>query len=171
MSEAKKQNSFVHPWPLGIFLTFLVVISVNMYFLWRANETPSQLVTEDYYAQSLVYDDVIEAANRTEVSGWDAQLTYQHEGQQTVIRINLLGRTEDPLTGLAGTLETYRPSNKNEDAQALLKETTPGIYEAELPKMSKGLWKATISFTGDNQEVLFRKTFRLHIKQETETKS
>ncbi|MBF0288592.1 MAG: FixH family protein [SAR324 cluster bacterium] len=164
----ENQKFRIHPWPLGIFLFFLMVVGVNMGVWWTAIQSPHQLVTDDYYAQSLVYDKIIDAQTITENKGWQAQLEYQHKNQHTQLQIALEDETGQPVEGLSGNLTAYRPSNLKEDTAMELKEVSPGTYNAQFPQISTGLWEMTVSFQWDDNPPVYYKKFRLHIRPEAD---
>lgn len=45
----------IHPWTLGIFVFFGVVITVNGLALWLAMRHQDPLVSENYYEEALHY--------------------------------------------------------------------------------------------------------------------
>ncbi len=159
----ENQKLRIHPWPLGIFLFISVVVGVNMSVWWTAIQSPHQLVTKDYYAKSLVYDEIIDAQTVTRNQGWQAKLEYEHHNQHTQLQIALSDSSGQPVEGLSGSLIAYRPSNLKEDTTIELAEISPGTYQAELPQISTGLWEMTVSFHKDNNPPVYYKKYRMHI--------
>lgn len=151
------------PWPFGIAFAFLIVISVNMYFLWQSIQTPHELVAKDYYAQSLAYEQVIQAEALTAKNQWQFDISYRHQGQNTLVSVNLKDKEQTPISGVQGSLVAYRPSDVQEDAKGQIQEVSVGRYETSLPSLSSGLWEIKMMFTDSNDTLIFYKKYRLHI--------
>ena len=95
-------------WGTGIVISILSFIAFIMFFVYRMatdNQVNHELVTEDYYAQELTFNEEYEAEQRA--AALDDPLT---------LRADTSGITavfpRAHINDLKGTLRLYRPSNE-----------------------------------------------------------
>ncbi|MBF0276577.1 MAG: FixH family protein [SAR324 cluster bacterium] len=163
MRPTPKVPSSFSPWPLGIFLFFVILAAVNFYLFWIANQSPHQLVVEDYYDNAIKYDKMIEAQTETEKRGWQVALVHEQREHHSLLQITLKDSAKNLIPKQTGTINLYRPSDLSKDVQTKLSEVAPGVYQTELSALASGLWEVRVLFKGDNQNPLFYQKIRLHI--------
>ncbi len=142
LSQSNKQ-AFRNPWVIGWILLLLVVLVVNTGMIMTAFKTSPGLVKDDYYEQGRDYErtvqQLLEARERL---GRKVILNpgVVQVGQPKVLKFSVVGKEEEPITGLKGILQLYRPSDRNQDAVISLTEVGAGEYQATFTVMLKGVW-------------------------------
>jgi nitrogen fixation protein FixH len=142
LSQSNKQ-AFRNPWVIGWILLLLVVVAVNAGFIITAFKTSPGLVKDDYYEQGRDYERTVQQLIAArERLGWRVILEpgTVKVGQPATLNISVLGRSDEPVTGLDGYLQLYRPSDRNQDTVISLSEVGNGEYQASYTVMLKGVW-------------------------------
>lgn len=113
-------------WPYAImgFLGFVVV--VQAVFVTVATRNPPVLESETAYADSLHYDDVMQARAASSALGWRVTV----EVDDAAVRYAIVDGIGAPVTGLSGTLRMGRSDTRAVDAEAAFEEIAPGVYRA-----------------------------------------
>ncbi len=141
-SQSNKR-AFRNPWVIGWILLLLVVLVVNAGMIITAFKTSPGLVKDDYYEQGRDYErtvqQLLEARQRL---GWKVILNpgVIQVGQPKVLKFSVVGKEEEPITGLTGILQLYRPSDRDQDAVISIAEVGAGEYQATFTVMLKGVW-------------------------------
>ncbi|MGK5091005.1 FixH family protein [Deltaproteobacteria bacterium TL4] len=164
MKTPEKKTKWFHPWPFAITVGLLIVLLVQGTLVWLANESPYQLVSEQYYQKALDYSQTMEAQTLTSQSQWRQEVQYRQTPETTHISSTLLDDKGLPVPQLQGTLHLYRPSNAKWDQDWDLKEGSAGQYVVEIPRLNEGLWELTFSYVSSAKQVLFYKKIRLDIR-------
>ena len=123
-------------WSYGIVITFAFFVSFILFLVYRTMTQNIDLVAEDYYAQEIAYQDVIDGKNNFN------QLNLPLSVKQTPdsLFLSIPGQGE-----ISGKVLSYRPSDKQLDQEIELTGTslalskagfTPGHY------VVKTTWKA-----------------------------
>ena len=126
-------------------------------FVYRAMNLDVDLVSNDYYAQEIKYQDQIERVRRTQALG-DVMLDYKPEDKSILLQM--------PATyqgmSLSGTITLFRPSDDKLDTQLALQLGRDQSQLLEVDDLESGLWKVRVSFSADNKDYYTEKT--IHIK-------
>lgn len=96
-------------WGYKILFVYLAFVVGIMYMVFRSSTQKSDLVTKDYYAQELKYQDKINELGRT--AALSAPVKYEIKGDNLVIDF------PPDFTGkkLVGEVVLYCPSDENKD--------------------------------------------------------
>ena len=125
---------------IGIFALFL---AVNGVMLWVTLSAPPQLVSKSYYDDAARYDQVMDAARASQKTGWSAAVLASPGPGTVALRVvDAQGR---PVSGLAGSVKAYRPSDASLDRVLPLHEQPAGtgLYVAEFAGARHGHWELT----------------------------
>lgn len=114
-----------------IFLLIAVIIFMNQ---------DVGLVTEDYYAKEIAYQEQIDKANRTR--DLTEQLDIMAEPEQLKFSFP---KIFDPRE-IGGTIHFYRPSDKKKDLITGISVDSSGIQIIGTAGLSKGLWKIKVDW-------------------------
>ena len=139
-------------WGTGIILAILSFISFILYFVitMSTNKKYSHdLVTDDYYAKEMLYQNEIDAETNTHKliekidskknsNGW--QITFPNELEATKIK---------------GTIALYRPSNQQLDFEIPLAFIGNKVHISH-KKFVSGRWNITIQWTYEGKSYLFK---------------
>lgn len=124
-------------WGHAVVVVMITFMSAILYVVYSVNQMGSDLVTEDYYADTLVYQEVIDAKNNLINLGEKVEIINQSEGLEIVFPSELKGQQK-------GTLVLLRPSGAVLDVKTsfdfVLPETlliskevlVDGVYYLEL---------------------------------------
>jgi nitrogen fixation protein FixH len=123
---------------IGIVALFLAVNGVMLWFTLRA---PPQLVSKSYYDDATRYDQVMEAERDSQATGWNATALERSSPGSVALRVvDAQGR---PVSGLAGALSAYRPSDSSLDRVLPVREQPggSGLYVAPFAGAQRGHWE------------------------------
>jgi nitrogen fixation protein FixH len=126
----------------------VLVLGVNIGMVWFALRHAPSLVQEDYYDASKRYDSEHAARLASERLGWTlGDVPALRERGRFALRItDAQGR---PVSGLAGSIQAYRPSNAALDQTLQWHEdpAQPGQYVADFARPASGLWRITVDLS------------------------
>lgn len=131
-------------WGTKIFIVFVVFVTGIVFMVFKSSIQKTDLVTSDYYAKELKYQDRIEEIRRVEALS--APIKYYIVNKEVVIEFpaDFKGKL------LTGEAVLYCPSDENKDVKQhfLIKDepvkikagdTIPGVYQLQLT------WKDTLT--------------------------
>lgn len=137
---------------MGIVTSFILFIGFVLFFVLRISTDKKyahQLVTEDYYAKELVFQQEIEAEKN--MLRLDPPLTSTENKNGWEIRFP---SHFDPAQ-IKGTVSFYRPSDRNKDFQIPLQLEE---HRFTIPKgpLALGRWNLRLQWTDGEKDYLFK---------------
>ncbi|MBT5940675.1 MAG: FixH family protein [Rhodospirillaceae bacterium] len=120
---------------------FMVIFIANFFFIYFALTTWTGLSTENAYEKGVRYNETLDQGAQQKKLGWQSRVVLTKTGQ---LRISMLDRAGQPLTGLAVKANLIRPVIEGSDQQITLRETTPGIYQAAVRLSHLGRWRVEV---------------------------
>lgn len=120
------------------YTTFVLFMGTMVYMCTRQH---FDLVSEDYYAQELKYQQVIDGVNNTK--DLKEQVTIDQSGSSVSIRLPT-GNTAFEK----GEVLFYRPSNSGADFTVAI---SSNVIEVPKEKMHAGLYKVKINWTAEGK--------------------
>lgn len=143
-------------WP-GLIITLLlssVVWWTSMLFIAKSDGGPQ--VVENYYQQSVEYEETMALRSAAENSGWKVDVDWSVP-QQRAVQLRFVDKGGRPVAGLEGTVELRRPELAEAVGQAELEpvEGTPGAYAVEVVPNRSGLWDMIIRAKQGSQDYRF----------------
>ncbi|MBT3347423.1 MAG: FixH family protein [Thiotrichales bacterium] len=152
-SQSNKQ-AFRNPWVIGWLGLLLLVLVVNTGMIITAFKTSPGLVQDDYYEQGRDYErTVLQLMEMRERLGWQISLD---EGEvvtssPATLDVVVKSKTGEPVEGLTGDLQLYRPSDRDQDSIVSLIEVGNGRYQARYTLLLKGVWDLILTLkSGDD---------------------
>lgn len=124
-----------HRWPWILMAGPAAVVVAGAATIWIAFATADGLVAEDYYKQGLAINKVIAREEEARRRGVAADLSLS--GGR--IRVDL--RNDEPPAVFVHLVHGTRAGY---DQRLRLARTAAGTYEAELPELPAGRWRAAI---------------------------
>lgn len=123
---------------------FSLIILVNVVFIYVATSSNTGVITENAYEKGLAYNKILSAAKNqpdlnTKAAYNNGKLTWA-----------VTGPDGQPLTDGNASALMVRPIKDGNDFSLSLKETGPGIYEADADFPAQGLWEAKLEIKWDN---------------------
>ena len=119
---------------------FGVVFAVNGVMAWFAIDSFPGLVSKDAYREGLEYNRTIAAREAQEKLGWQVDVAVAGAGTTRAVTARFRDRDGHPLSGLRVNAAMVRPVAAGSDRRAVLDETAPGDYRAEIALPSLGNW-------------------------------
>jgi hypothetical protein len=146
--EVNKKNDW--QWPLGIIVAYIIFVGGTLTFVFISFTTKVDLVTDDYYQKTLVYQSKIDsesnAMSLAHPLAWrfvdgDIVITYPEELLES---------------GLAGKITMYRPSDVNLDFVVPVAVELDGTQRISAGAMQKGLWRMEVEWTSGEKNFYTR---------------
>jgi len=128
---------------------FAVVIAANTWFVTLSLASFHGEDRVRPYQQGLGYNATLEARARQKAEGWQARLVLDSAARPMRLRLTVTKPDGAPVTGLklAGVLR--HPADTFRDRRLQVRETSPGLYEAEIRDAGQGRRDAAIHALGD----------------------
>jgi nitrogen fixation protein FixH len=143
-------------WPYAVVIGLVSFMGYIVYFVIQAMNQDVDLVSKDYYAQEIAYQDQIDRVRRTQALG-DVMLTYKEEGQTILLQVPATYSDKK----LNGTVTLFRPSDDKLDQQLPLQLGRDLSQLIEVGKLEKGLWKVRVNFSDGEDAYYSEKTIQI----------
>lgn len=144
----KGSNSPWHnPWIRAWIGLILVVLAVNLTFVYLAISTNPGLVSDDFYDRGQHYEQTL-ATRLAKDPGWTTALDIPDDlrpGEPATIRVILVDKAGQPVTPDGVTFYAYRPSDKRRDFTVPMVEEGKGRYAARVTFPLFGAWDGLIA--------------------------
>jgi hypothetical protein len=125
---------------LFVYIAFVVGILVMVF---KSSTQKVDLVTTDYYAKELKYQDRIDAVKRTQALS--APVTHEITDQQILLHFP----KEFAGKQLSGSILLYCPSDESKDLQKNF-FTATGNISVQLPAAQKGAYELQVNWQSDS---------------------
>jgi hypothetical protein len=141
-------------WGYRILIVYLVFVAGILFLVIRTSNEKTDLVTKDYYAKELRYQQQIDETGRT--AALSAPVMYEVKGHELFIRFpkDFAGKK------LSGDVLLYCPSDENKDIRQdfSVQDTTVIV---SLPVSGKGLYELHISWESEGTKYYFEKRINI----------
>ena len=135
-------------WGYKILFVYVAFVAGILLMVFKSSTQKTDLVTTDYYAKELKYQERIDAEKRTQALS--ATVKYEIINQQMLISFPK-EFTGKPITG---TILLYCPSDNNKDVEQKF-STTAATFIMPLPVKNKGLHEVQISWQANGNSYYF----------------
>ncbi|SFZ92575.1 FixH protein [Flaviramulus basaltis] len=139
-------------WGTGIVIAFIAFISFIMYFIITMNVNDKyahDLVTEDYYAEELAYQNDIDKLKNSKNLSENITYTKSVEGLVIYFPSNL------DFKKITGNVFLYRPSNKQLDFDTVISLSKQNLLIPD-NRLVDGRWNIKIDWQYDSQSYLYK---------------
>ena len=127
-------------WPLAIASVYILFILVLVAFVIFSQYQNNDLVTKDYYAQEIMYQNQIERIQRSKSLPDPVSWKYDSDDKFLTIRFPV-----HPDPGIIhGNILLFRPSDARMDRLIDIKLLSDGSQTVSTRHLSPGLWKLKI---------------------------
>ena len=135
-------------WGYKILFVYVAFIAGILLMVFKSSTQKRDLVTADYYAKELKYQERIDAEKRTQALS--AAVKYE------IINHQMLISFPKEFTGksISGTILLYCPSDNNKDVEQNF-STAAGTFTMPLPAKNKGSHQVQISWKADGNSYYF----------------
>jgi nitrogen fixation protein FixH len=127
-------------WGTGIAIFIIGFLILNVIFVFFAFGEKVDLVTDNYYAQELIYQEEIDKQNNSAVLKDKIQFI---ASESSVI---FKFPTELSANYLKGEVHFYRPSNSSFDQKFALELNNLGEFVIPTSSLKKGFWKIKLNW-------------------------
>ena len=132
----------VFVWLLGFFG---VIIAVNVWFIVASVRTFSGEDEQNPYLQGIKYNQTLARRAEQKALNWHSMIAASRlAGGAVRISLNLRRSNNGPESGMALRGELRHPMDEGRDRALRFKETSRGIYQADLAGVSRGLWDVVV---------------------------
>jgi nitrogen fixation protein FixH len=132
-------------WGAGIAAVYTAFAAGTVAFVVFATKQPVDLVSPDYYAQSIAHDGHLDAAARA--AALDDAFSFSVSGDGR--RIDLNWRSARPS---AGAVTLYRPAGAAADRRVPIAPDATGRQTVAMTDALSGLWIVQVAWTAGGQE-------------------
>lgn len=143
------------PWPYALAASLGVVIVMNCVLVYLAASSDTGPIDRDPYEKGIAYETTIAAKRALSDKGWNVSVFTVDEAQGSLARVHVVDATGSAVEKLSVALRLLRPSDGTQDSSLTLTESTPGVYQAALPRMSKGLWLAEVRMSSGQNDFAY----------------
>jgi nitrogen fixation protein FixH len=157
MAATTSTETWKH-FPRYMIAAMLVVIAVNVRFIWIAVSTFPGAASSDDFDTSNRYDAILRAVDAQNKLGWTVAAT----AQDVAAALDLAGPDHKPLTGATISSQAERPLGTDPAIALTFKETAPGHYVAAPALPMHGQWDLKLRIDQGNHTV--RVTRRIVVK-------
>ncbi len=130
-------------WGWGIFTFYVFFIVATLTWVFITLGVDEDLVTNDYYEQSLVYQDHIDASQNA--------LNIDHPVTWKVMNAGSQLHMSYPAKMVDGTITLYRPSDAALDRQIAIRPDSSGRQVIGLQNLEAGYWKIKVNWKEGNK--------------------
>jgi hypothetical protein len=138
-------------WGYKIAAVYLVFVAGIMYLVVQSSRQQVDLVTPDYYAQELKYQDRIDESQRA--AALSEQLQFSVDNSVLSIKFP----TEFAGKSITGNVLLYCPANKDNDISRSI-TVADGKMNITLPEKNKGAHELQVSWEVEGVKYYFGKT-------------
>lgn len=135
-------------WGYKIIVVYSAFVLGIVFMAYKANQQNTDLVTTDYYAKELVYQQRIDEAKRTALLS--APITITANNRQLVI-----GFPKEFIDKkITGSIKIYFPADEKKDAVKAF-ETTGNEVQMTVPEKNKGLHYIQVNWVADGMDYYY----------------
>ena len=133
-------------WPIGIVSVFVMFISWIATFIGIAVTNSMDLVSENYYADEIQFQERIDSTKRVlATTGFAMEFDASNDEIMFQLPKEHIGKR------VAGNLKLYRPDNVKLDHVVEMDVSAQGRQTVDLGALEKGRWKVETSWTVSNE--------------------
>ena len=141
-------------WGYKIIIIYSAFVLGIVFMVYKATQQNTDLVTTDYYAKELVYQDRIDEAKRTSLLS--AQITIVKKSRQLEIGFP----TEFLNKKITGSVKLYFPPDEKKDAVKGF-ETAGSMVEIPIPQKNKGFHYVQVSWVAEGLNYYYEQKINL----------
>lgn len=148
MISQSNKSGLRNPWVLGMLSLIVVVLAVNITFVWfTMKEGRSELVERDYKTKDRKSNELLLSELRTKQAlAWQTEIKKPKAivmGTPLSYEIRVTDRDGKPVSGTLA-VEAYRASDASKDFTTAFKEVAAGRYQGFINFPLKGYWELHI---------------------------
>ncbi|MBK9049057.1 MAG: FixH family protein [Bacteroidetes bacterium] len=130
-------------WGYRVMFLYIGFAGLIIYFVTRSMNEKVDLVTPDYYAQELKFQDKIESINRNNELSSALGIDYSDAGIIITYPIDLQNKT------ITGAINIFRPSDKSKDQTIEITPDKEMKQTINTTSLSKGMYRIKVDYEVD----------------------
>ena len=127
-------------WGTGITIFFLSFVVFMLFMAYKCFQTDFDLVTEDYYAKELVYQETIKKLKNEK----NLDVSFFIKKSENGVAIEF--PKDQAVAVITGTVQFFRPSYKELDKYFQLANNPEGTYFFKAENFQKGIYKVLVDW-------------------------
>jgi hypothetical protein len=137
-------------WGYKILIFYSAFVIGMLYMVFKSSSQKMDLVTTDYYAKELVYQEKIDEINRANALTEEIRYTVDDNVMTVTLPKDFTGKQ------VSGTVDLYCPSDAKKD---LVQKFTGNAMQIKLPitKSTKGMYELQVTWQADNLKYYYKK--------------
>jgi nitrogen fixation protein FixH len=157
--QGQRQRGWWYPYLFIGF--FLVVVAVNMTMAFFATSTFSGVATERPYEKGIAYNRNLAMAKAQAELGWTVEIRAGGAAGRAEIAASYRDRDGRAIDGLDVQALVTRPTTTGLERRAVLAQSGPGTYGAEVALPESGEWTVDVVATGKDAAYQMQRRFIL----------
>jgi hypothetical protein len=137
-----KGNKF--NWGTGILIAIIIFMSITVITVIYLMNQKVDLVTDNYYAKELKYQEQIDKMSRTNAVGDEIKIITDNGF------VHLMFPKNESQNKIVGSIHFYRPSDSNKDFIIPLSIDTSFQQVIPTQNLDKGYWKIKLDWNQDS---------------------
>lgn len=138
-------------WGYKIATMYLLFVAGIMYLVVQASRQQVDLVTPDYYAQELKFQDRIDETKRASELSHPLQVSLEHDVLSIVFPPEFSGKK------ISGNVLVYCPADKNNDISSSI-SVTDNRMNISIPEKNTGTHEIQVSWETDGVKYYYSKS-------------
>lgn len=124
-------------WPMLVCAFIALDVVIVGVTIIAAHSDPSFAVEPDYYSKALHWDDAREEQERSNLTGWSADLAVAVD---RLVEVRLTSSKGAPVEGAVVSAECFARLRAKDRSALTFTEVSPGVYRAALGAGQSGRW-------------------------------
>ncbi len=131
-------------WGVGIAITIIIFTLISVSFIVFSFSQDVNLVTDDYYARELAYQDQIDKEKRTRELPEQLKIS--------VDKNNIFLQFPNIFSGknIEGTVHLYRPASRHKDALFSIAVNDSNLFVIPTDTLIEGMWRVKVDWMVDS---------------------
>lgn len=142
-------------WGTGIAITLMLFAGLMSFMVYKATQQDFDLVSEDYYAEEIEFQEVIDQKVNASKLRDKASLELTNEGIYLILPADLMERLKDI------SVHMYYEQEADQDFQFTEEKTMANRFEVPFRQLYKGKWIAKVKVRCEGVDYYFDPQIRL----------
>jgi hypothetical protein len=143
-------------WGTGIVITIILFLIISIAMIIHFMNQKVDLVTDNYYEKTLVYQNNIDEAERSKEINKNLKIEYLKNQLKFVFPDSSAKEIKD------GEIYFYRPSDSNKDFKTDFSLNENGEILLDVSKIDKGYWKVQIRWLMNSKSYSVERTVMIN---------
>ncbi|UZR93229.1 FixH family protein [Chondrinema litorale] len=146
-------STFKFHWGYGIALFFSSFVAFILFAVFSSTKENIHLVTEDYYAEELAYQNRIDEIKNTNSLNSRVSMRMINEALEISFPTDMVGKD------LEGSIYLFRPSDSGLDKQFDIAINEEGLQQINTDKITKGYYRVKLEWEMDGKSYFVEEPF------------